>query len=197
MTNYKNGFNHLNHSIYVHSPSSEKSLFKDVLLSYTQANEGDILGVEIGVLNGETSGFFLSLHNRIKLIGIDPLIPDSMEQSLIGSYSTIASNTERYGARFTFVHDYSYNYCNNFDNESIDFLFIDGDHTYSAVKKDYEDYFPKVKTNGYIFFHDSRMYRGGANFHIGSSKFCDEVLAKDIRIELIGEAFSLTCVKKK
>lgn len=38
--------------------------------------------------------------------------------------------------------------------ECIDFLFIDGDHTYEGVKKDFEMYSPFVKKGGLIAFHD-------------------------------------------
>jgi cephalosporin hydroxylase len=36
----------------------------------------------------------------------------------------------------------------------VDFLFIDGDHRYSGVKKDWKLYSPLVKRNGLIVFHD-------------------------------------------
>jgi predicted O-methyltransferase YrrM len=36
----------------------------------------------------------------------------------------------------------------------IDFLFIDGDHRYSGVKKDWNLYSPLVKRKGLIVFHD-------------------------------------------
>jgi len=41
-----------------------------------------------------------------------------------------------------------------FKDEQIDFLFIDGDHTYNGVKKDYEMYSPLVRNGGIIAFHD-------------------------------------------
>jgi cephalosporin hydroxylase len=41
-----------------------------------------------------------------------------------------------------------------FNNEQIDFLFIDGNHMYTAVQKDYEMYGPLVKKGGIIAFHD-------------------------------------------
>lgn len=40
------------------------------------------------------------------------------------------------------------------DHLEIDFLFIDGDHTYEGVKRDFEDYSPLVKAGGLIAFHD-------------------------------------------
>lgn len=40
------------------------------------------------------------------------------------------------------------------NNKLIDVLFIDGDHTYEGVRKDFEMYTPLVKKNGIIAFHD-------------------------------------------
>lgn len=37
---------------------------------------------------------------------------------------------------------------------SIDFLFIDGDHTYKGIKQDFEMYSPLVRKGGIIGFHD-------------------------------------------
>ena len=39
-------------------------------------------------------------------------------------------------------------------NRKIDFLFIDGDHSYEGVKKDFEMYSPLVRKGGIIAFHD-------------------------------------------
>ena len=41
----------------------------------------------------------------------------------------------------------------------IDFLFIDGDHTYEGVKQDFYDYSKLVKKGGYIALHDIRTVR--------------------------------------
>ena len=38
--------------------------------------------------------------------------------------------------------------------ETIDFLFIDGDHNYDAVQRDFELYSPLVRSGGIVAFHD-------------------------------------------
>ena len=38
--------------------------------------------------------------------------------------------------------------------KKIDFLFIDGDHSYEGVKKDFENYRPLVSNGGCIGLHD-------------------------------------------
>ena len=45
-----------------------------------------------------------------------------------------------------------------FDNEPIDFAFIDGDHTYEGVKADFHEYGKLVRPGGIIAFHDI-LYR--------------------------------------
>ena len=40
------------------------------------------------------------------------------------------------------------------EQEPIDFLFIDGDHTYDGVRADFEAYTPLVRRGGLIAFHD-------------------------------------------
>lgn len=189
---YKNG----TRCEYGLTPEYEKVLFKDAISDRINTHE-EFCGAEIGVLNGETSAFFLNEFENLKLIGIDPIVPDSMESSLIGNLEIISNNTKAHLHRWTFWQDYSFNVHLKINDLSLGFVFIDGDHTYDAVKQDYDLYFSKVKQGGLIFLHDSRMFRGGANFHIGSSKFTDEIIANDSRIELIGEAFSLTCFLKK
>ena len=39
-------------------------------------------------------------------------------------------------------------------SDQIDFLFVDGDHTYEGIKKDFEMYEPLVAEGGIIAFHD-------------------------------------------
>jgi hypothetical protein len=41
-----------------------------------------------------------------------------------------------------------------FENESLDFVFIDADHQYESVKKDIELWLPKIKIGGIISGHD-------------------------------------------
>jgi len=42
------------------------------------------------------------------------------------------------------------------DGRPVDFLFIDGDHSYEGVKRDFELWSPLVRSGGMIAFHDMR-----------------------------------------
>jgi predicted O-methyltransferase YrrM len=57
--------------------------------------------------------------------------------------------------------------------EKLDFLFIDGDHSYNGVKLDFEMYSPLVHPGGVIAFHDIVAHPPEAQCHV--KEFWDEV----------------------
>jgi predicted O-methyltransferase YrrM len=59
-----------------------------------------------------------------------------------------------------------------FGQDMLDYLFIDGDHTYEGVKQDYEMYSPLVRKGGMIVFHDIAEHKGS---HCQVDKFWHEV----------------------
>jgi predicted O-methyltransferase YrrM len=48
----------------------------------------------------------------------------------------------------------------------IDFLLIDGDHTYAGVRADYELYAPLVRDGGLVAFHDIRTHPPELDCHV-------------------------------
>lgn len=65
----------------------------------------------------------------------------------------------------------------------IDFLFIDGDHTYNGVRKDFENYSPLVKPGGVVALHD--VARHPAHFRCEVDAFWKELKTKYDYRELI------------
>lgn len=63
----------------------------------------------------------------------------------------------------------------------IDFLFIDGDHRYEGVKKDFALYRPLVRPGGLIAFHDIRPNIQDANTEV--YRLWDEIKASGETIE--------------
>jgi hypothetical protein len=61
-----------------------------------------------------------------------------------------------------------------FEDESIDFVHIDGYHTYEAVRHDFESWFPKVRPGGIVLFHDvvARLH------DFGAWRFWDEISSR-------------------
>jgi len=48
----------------------------------------------------------------------------------------------------------SWEAANEFENESVDFIFIDADHKYESVVKDIQAWLPKLKVGGVMSGHD-------------------------------------------
>ena len=57
-----------------------------------------------------------------------------------------------------------------FGQDDVDFLFIDGDHSYDAVKDDFEMYAPLVRPGGLVALHDIAVHAFG-----GCQQLWDEI----------------------
>jgi len=57
--------------------------------------------------------------------------------------------------------------------EKLDYLFIDGDHTYSGIKRDFQMYAPLVRTGGVVALHDIRTYNHKTKCEV--EKFWNEI----------------------
>lgn len=70
--------------------------------------------------------------------------------------------------------------------EKLDFLFIDGDHSYEGVKRDFEMYSTLVRKGGVIAFHDILPHPSEANCHV--YEFWREVKKKYPHKEIVERA---------
>ncbi len=69
------------------------------------------------------------------------------------------------------------------NGKAIDFLFIDGDHTYDGVKKDFEIYSSLVKKNGVIAFHDIVVHPRETGAEV--SKYWNEIKRRYKYVEIV------------
>lgn len=82
----------------------------------------------------------------------------------------------------------------------IDFLYIDGDHRYEAVKQDFDDWFKHIKPNGVLLLHDSRKIPNTLENKFdrgwpGPTKLAEELKGRN-DLKLINETYSLTVWRK-
>jgi len=67
--------------------------------------------------------------------------------------------------------------------QGIDFLFIDGDHTYEGVKADFETYSPLVRQGGLVAMHDICVHPPEMNCHV--DRFWREIQQKHKTYEIV------------
>jgi len=124
-------------------------------------NEINLIGVEIGVWKGENALSLLTKSSIKKLYLIDPYKVDKdYTQPYLNEIEDLkdAENIAKYKLR---KFDDKIVWIKKFSNDAIDdvpngldFVYIDGNHRYEFVKKDIENYYPKVKKGGFIGGHD-------------------------------------------
>lgn len=134
------------------------------MIPYINRMKGELTGIEIGVLKGESSYVLLdSCSNIKKLYGIDPYLPykdldlDRTKEDMEQYEAITKKNIESFGDRFELVKGKSGDVADKFENESIDFILIDSEHTEENLMNELNLYYPKIKKDGYIFGHDSNL----------------------------------------
>lgn len=149
--------------------------------------------LEIGVLDGYTSRILLEASLGVRVYGIDPLIPDSMNPGMVGNLANIQAIMNHY-PKYTFIKDYSFNVSPSWE-KPLDYIFIDGSHEYDEVKRDFMEWCPLLSPGGYISLHDSAYGRGGTEHWPGPSQLAMEILTAGelIYLETVGD---LTVFKK-
>jgi len=148
----------------IHGWFSYEYIYRDMI---EQANENSLF-VEIGSFKGKSTAFMaVEIANSGKNIRFECI--DPMEA--LGHYADAStqhpdewqgySSTE-FHERLKSVKDFyklhqmtSDEAVNLYGDGSIDFLLIDGDHSYEAVKRDIINYLPKMRSGGLIAGDDA------------------------------------------
>jgi hypothetical protein len=118
-------------------------------------------GIEVGTFKGEFSKEILNMWDGT-LIMLDvwrPLGGEYMDSSNHvnfenGVYGEVMSNIKGMEDRGIMLRCDSEIGSKIFEDESLDFVYIDANHAYSFVKQDISLWWPKVKKGGWICGHD-------------------------------------------
>lgn len=118
-------------------------------------------GVELGSFKGEFAKTILSGWKG-KLFMVDVWRPMSNEEyddisnhkNHIDAYSIAMGNIKGFESRGFMLRMDGNEASKLFADESLDFVYIDANHTYEAVKEDLNNWYRKVKSGGLIMGHD-------------------------------------------
>jgi cephalosporin hydroxylase len=143
-------FKTINHLVGVHQIPDEIISFKNFCKEHFK--EKEIIICEIGTANAGT-GLFLtkSIPNVNGYIGIDLYVKN---KSIFKSCFISKINFIKFFQGSSYAQATVRNVMDFLGERKIDLLFIDGDHSYEGVSKDYEIYLPLVRNGGIIAFHD-------------------------------------------
>ncbi len=133
-----------------------------------------VLGVEVGVSRGKNAAALLHLLPQLSLWLVDTWHAHA-SRSYKGTGDKEAFRTEdeqsvifqecmwrvrRHWPRIHFLQCDSVRAAGLFDDLSLDFVFIDANHSYEGCKADIHAWAPKVKPGGYLCGHDFGYFPG-------------------------------------
>jgi len=121
-------------------------------------------GVEVGVYRGEYSALLLQSWKGARVYSVDPWLefpPDEYTdvcnlsmRDQESNYQTTTNRLGHFGNRSVVLRQTSKDAAKRFPDSSLDFVFIDAQHHYEAVKEDIELWAAKVRPGGVIGGHD-------------------------------------------
>lgn len=125
----------------------------------------NVKGIEIGVQLGMNSYMLLdACPNITKIIGVDPYEPyTDWDRSITQSdqdiiYAEFMENLPLMKDRFELLKYKSVDASVYLEDDSYDFLFVDGDHSIRGVLNDLDKYVPKIKKGGIVAGHDIGLH---------------------------------------
>lgn len=123
-----------------------------------------LTGVEIGVKYGDNAFNILNGLNIKKLYLIDPYkFYDEYDKSDFKkidpkkAFESAKTLLNPYNNKIEFICDYSSKATDMIPN-NLDFVYVDGNHSYEYVMKDLELYYKKLKIGGIIGGHDFGLH---------------------------------------
>ncbi len=112
--------------------------------------------LEIGSYKGRSTNFLLHGARRIKkLYALDTFTNIDMSEGPKNTYGDFLANIKKFGSSVVIVRGLSSDSKNiNKIPLDIDLIFLDADHSYSAVKLDIANFIKNLKPKGLFVFHD-------------------------------------------
>lgn len=116
-------------------------------------------GVEVGTYRGQFAEVLLKSNPNLHLTCVDPWTPYEGYNEHQGKFRAMNKYYEDAKARLkpyncTLMREYSALAAEQIEDESLDFVYIDGNHTLPYVIQDLYSWEPKIKKGGVLCGHD-------------------------------------------
>ncbi len=124
-------------------------------------------GAEVGVLWGQTLHHLLTIFPTLHMTAIDPWraiqktkTPGNREHSaaqMTQAYLQVCTIAQHHRGRVKMIRAHSLVALPMVPDGSLDFIFIDGDHTTAGVRRDIKEWTQKVRRGGLMIGDDAKL----------------------------------------
>lgn len=80
---------------------------------------------------------------------------------------------------------------------NLDFVLVDGDHSYEGLANDWKIILDKLSVNGIVCLHDTTIPESEPYRNFGSVKYFNDIIQNDKNFELLETAYSMNVLKRK
>ncbi len=167
------------------SPNRE-IFFKTIAELYPELTKKRML--EIGVANGANSERMVKCLKPLEIVLIDPWESTGLraqdrgdsQETHTAAYKEAKRRLENHSlVKTELIQAFAEEVVDNYEDESFDFIYIDGDHSYEGCKKDLDMWYPKLRKGGFFGGHDftgnwNSMFNKGYGVQKAVCEFLDE-----------------------
>ena len=179
------------------SPHSQMNAIEKACLQKHAA--GKKLALEIGTYMGVTATIIVgAMHKEGKLYCVDPFELKNGEENP-GYLMAIRELKRSNGlAKTTFLRGFS----TSKDiikqiPDQLDFILVDGDHSYEGLANDWQIVLDKLSTNGIVCLHDTTIPAAEPYRDFGSVTYFNEVVKSDKNFTLLETVYSMNVLLRK
>ena len=163
--------------------------YRSLVRQLQHLNKKNLVGAEIGTLDGWHALDIMEALSIKKLYLIDPYKayedysesvgnPRKAQKALNERMRVAKKVLKKYGGKVEFIRKFAEDATEHIEDESLDFLYIDGNHQYEFAKKDIELYYSKIKKGGIIGGYDYTNSPETEREHFGVFKAVNEFFKK-------------------
>jgi predicted O-methyltransferase YrrM len=178
------------------SPNTQTSSSEQEVLKKYVRNALTI--AEIGVFEGvNTATFALNSLPEAKIFAIDPFFKGVLGFSYEKMIAQQYWKRMKVRNKIQMIEGLSWDTAHNIP-DNLDMVFIDGDHSYEGVKKDFEIFSKKVKAKGYLALHDARVFENGwTTKEWGPVRLVDTIIRQLPDWCIVNETDSLVVIQRR
>lgn len=153
--------------------------------------------IEIGVFEGVNTAILSgALGKDGEIFGIDPFFKGKLGICYHKVIAKLHIKRNGVGKKVHLVEKLSFDAAEDVPGE-VDFIFIDGDHSWEGISRDWPLFSARLRPGGIMALHDTSIVPAYSGTVLDSVRYYNEVIRHDPRFEWLETVDSLNVLRRK